>query len=64
MSHHSLHKIAYWELLDLWSCSMDTLCNTKDAVLQLKFTTDSVDVVGYYSEYAIVRGLENLDSNR
>lgn len=43
---------------------MDTLCQAKDAVLQFKFTPDSVNVLGYYSEYVIVRGLENLDSNR
>lgn len=39
-------------------------CKAKDAVLQFKFTPDSVNVLGYYSEYVIVRGLENLDSNR
>lgn len=63
MSHHSLHKIDFCELLDLWSYSMDTLCKAKDAVLQFKFTPDSVNVLGYYTEYVIVRGLENLDSN-
>lgn len=40
MSHHSLHSIAFWELLDLWSCSMDTIYKAKDAVLQFKFTLD------------------------
>lgn len=44
MSNRRLHKIAFWELLDLWGCSMDTLCKAKDAVLQFKFTPDSVNV--------------------
>lgn len=56
MSHHSLHKIACWELLDVWSCSMSTLCKATDAVLQFKFTPDSVNVSGYYLEYVLSGG--------
>lgn len=41
-SHRRLHEIAFCELLDLWSCSMDTLCKAKDAVLQFKFIPDTV----------------------